>query len=198
MATDTEVLEEKTEVKTEEPKEGEKIYKIGEGWQTKGEETSKEEGKKEAEKKDEKPNPEDDKKSEKDDNKDDKNDEKKDEKPDFSTYLKDNFEIDSEDDLKKILSTNLQLTQDLEAEKKKVKEPVYKSERHKKIAEWLDSSGYDLDKINEGLETAATLVNLNVEKLDDRRALEEAYIVDNKDELSRDEAKKLFNKDFKK
>ena len=180
----------------------EKVYKIGQGWvdqkdakvetkvETKEEvktEETKTEDKVEETKKEEKPKEEEPKKEE-----------KKEEKPDFSSYLKEKFNVDSEDDLDKILKTNLKLTEALEAEKKKVKEPVYKSERHKKLMEWLDGSGYDVDKINDGLETAATLVNLNLEKIDDRRALEEAFILENKEDLGREDAKKLFSKEYKK
>lgn len=116
--------------------------------------------------------------------------------PDFTSHLKEKYGIESEDELKKILDTNVKLTEELEAEKKAVKEPKYKSDKHKKLMEWMDGSGYDVDKIGEGLETAATLINLDVAKMDGRRALEEAFILDNTD-ITREEAKKLFAKEFK-
>lgn len=114
---------------------------------------------------------------------------------DFSAQLKDKFGIESEDQLKKILEYNDTVKEELEKEKKK--EPAFKSERQKKILNWLDESGYDLEHLNEGLESAGTLMGLVVDKMDGRRALEEAFILDNTD-ISRDKAKKLFNKDFEK
>lgn len=117
--------------------------------------------------------------------------------PDFVSYLKDNYSIESEDQLRQILERNVSMGQELE-EAKKPKEYTFKSDRQKKIIDWLDGAGYDLDKIGDGLENAAVLVNLNVEKLDDRKALEEAFIIENKNEISREDAKKLFNKEYKK
>jgi len=117
--------------------------------------------------------------------------------PDFNSYLKEKYSIDDEDQLQKILDSNQKFEAQIEELKKASKDPVYKSDKQKKLIEWLDQSGYDLDKIGDGLESAATLMNLNVEKLEDRKALEEAFIIDNTD-ITREEAKKLFARDYKK
>lgn len=112
--------------------------------------------------------------------------------PDFAAYLKEKYEIDSEEDLSKILKYNETVKGELEAEKKK--EPVYKTDKEKKIAEFLKP--YDLDRLSEGLENASTLVGMDIEKIDERRALEEAYILRNID-LTREEAKKLYAKEYR-
>lgn len=124
--------------------------------------------------------------------KEEKKPEVKEEKFDINAYLKDKHGIDSEDDLEKILKYNQTVKGELEEEKKK--EPVYKSDKEKKIAEFLKP--YDLDRLSEGLENASTLVGMDIEKIDERRALEEAYILKNID-LTREEAKQLYNREYK-
>lgn len=201
MATETAEAEVKTEVKeVTRQSEGEgKVFDLQKGWitpekPTNGEEHKKEEPKKEEAKAEEaKTEPKTEPKTES------KTEEPKKEEakiPDFASHLKEKYQIDSEDELQKILDANVKLGEQLE-EAKKPKEPTWKSETQKKIVAWLDEKGYNLDSLGEGLETSGVLMNLQVDKIDERKALEEAYIIENTD-ITREEAKKLFARDFKK
>lgn len=201
MATETAEAELKTEVKeVTRQAEGEgKVFDLQKGWitpekPTNGEEPKKEEPKKEEPKAEEaKTEPKTEPKTES------KTEEPKKEEakiPDFASHLKEKYQIDSEDELQKILDANVKLGEQLE-EAKKPKEPTWKSETQKKIVAWLDEKGYNLDSLGEGLETSGVLMNLQVDKIDERKALEEAYIIENTD-ITREEAKKLFARDFKK
>lgn len=113
----------------------------------------------------------------------------------FLSRLKEKYEIDSEDDLAAILKTNLKLTKDLEEAKAANGKSPWKSDKQEKIANFLEP--YDMDKLDQGLETAAALIGMDIEKMDEVRALREAFILDNKD-LTRDEAQELFQDEYEK
>ncbi len=186
MATETEV-----EVKTEKVydlKEGKFIDKpiekkeVSETKSKEGEENKAE--KREAEsKKEEKPEekPEEEKKPE-----------EKVTTPDYNKYLKDKFGVESEDELLKVLDGNKQLTKDLE-EAKKPKEYEFKSEKEKAIATFLKD--WDMENVGEGIEMAGRLMKMDPEKMNEKIALQEKFVIENSD-ISRDKAIKLFNNEY--
>jgi len=114
---------------------------------------------------------------------------KKDELP---AWLKEKYGIESTEDLQEVLESNSKLADELEKERDK---KVFKSEKEEKLHKFLND--YDLDKIGEGMQTAATLLSLDIDGADPRKALEEAYIIENTD-LTREEAKHLFTKEYRK
>lgn len=113
---------------------------------------------------------------------------KKDELP---AWLKEKYDIETQEELQEILESNSKLADELEKERNK---KVFTSEKEEKLHKFLKD--YDLDKIGEGMQTAATLLSLDIEGADPRKALEEAYILENTD-LTRDEAKALFKKEYR-
>lgn len=181
MATDT-AEDVKEEVKTE------KAFDL-----TQGKFVEKEVGKpseKAPEKKEEEKKPE---------NKEDKKEEKKEEKPveksiepDYNKFLKDKFGFESEEELAKYLDNTKGLAKDLE-EAKKPKEYEFKSEKEKAIAGFLKD--WDMDNVGEGIEMAGRLMKMDPEKINEKIALQEKYIIENSD-ISRDKAIKLFNKEY--
>lgn len=114
---------------------------------------------------------------------------KKDELP---AWLKEKYGIESQEDLDEVLGSNKKLADELEKERGK---KVFTSEKEEKLHKFL--MGWDLDKIGEGMETAAVLTRIDIPNIDGKRALEEQFILDNT-ELTRDEAKQLFAREFRK
>ena len=114
---------------------------------------------------------------------------KKDELP---AWLKEKYGIESQEDLDEVLGSNKKLADELEKERGK---KVFTSEKEEKLHKFL--LGWDLDKIGEGMETAAVLTRIDIPNIDGKRALEEQFILDNT-ELTRDEAKQLFAREFRK
>jgi hypothetical protein len=114
---------------------------------------------------------------------------KKDELP---AWLKEKYGIESQEDLDDVLGNNKKLADELEKERGK---KVFTSEKEEKLHKFL--LGWDLDKIGEGMETAAVLTRIDIPNIDGKRALEEQFILDNT-ELTRDEAKQLFAREFRK
>lgn len=85
----------------------------------------------------------------------------------------------------------------LEAAEKK--EPAYKSDSQKKVAQFLEKTGYDPDKFPEGLMTYAQLMAMDLEDkaLSPKLVLEAEYVLDHP-ELTRDEARRKFEKTYAK
>lgn len=151
-----------------------------------------EEKKEEPEKKEEKvetPTPEEAAAKVAEEKKEETTDPKKDELP---AWLKEKYGIESQEDLDEVLGSNKKLADELEKERNK---KVFTSEKEEKLHKFLQ--GWDLDKISEGMETAAILTRIDIANIDGKRALEEQFILDNT-ELTRDEAKQLFNREFRK
>jgi hypothetical protein len=114
-----------------------------------------------------------------------------------ATYLKEkysDFGVESEEDLLGILQATDALADELDALKKNPPS-AFRNEKEQKIAEFLKQ--YDPSKFGEGLSTYGTLMDIDPDNLDDRRAMEEAYILENP-EFTREEAKLMFAKDYKK
>lgn len=198
----TMVVAKKDEEKKEEPKKEEEKKEVEE------EEEKKEEEKKEEEEKEEekKEIPEEEKKEEEIPDPDKKEEEKKEEEkkepetPNVNEFLKKelaDFEIENIEDVKDILKGVDELVEALEEEKKKSKEPSFKSEAQKKAYEFITSVGYDPSRYGEGLISHAKLVAMDIDKSDARSAMEEKFIIENP-ELTRDEAISKFKKDFTK
>ena len=114
---------------------------------------------------------------------------KKDELP---AWLKEKYGIENQEELDEVLGSNKKLADELEKERGK---KVFTSEKEEKLHKFL--LGWDLDKIGEGMETAAVLTRIDIPNIDGKRALEEQFILDNT-ELTRDEAKQLFAREFRK
>lgn len=114
---------------------------------------------------------------------------KKDELP---AWLKDKYGIETQEELQEVMESSSKLADELEKERNK---KVFTSEKEEKLHKFLKD--WDLDKISEGMETAAILTRLDIEHIDGKRALEEQFILENT-ELTRDEAKALFNRDYRK
>ncbi len=114
---------------------------------------------------------------------------KKDEVP---AWIKDKYGIDTVEGLQEVLESNDKLANELEKERNK---KVFSSEKEEKLHKFLKD--WDLDMIGEGMQSAATLLNMDIENIDQRKGLEEAYIIENTD-LTREEAKALFNKEYRK
>jgi hypothetical protein len=131
-------------------------------------------------------------------NKDEKKEEEKKPDPapevDYGKYLKEKFGAESEDELKERLGKLEDLQKELE-EAKKPKEYEFKSPKEKAIADFLKE--WDLDNVAEGIEFATTLMKIDPDKMDDKRALREKYIYENS-EVGRDKAIKLFESEYKK
>lgn len=106
------------------------------------------------------------------------------------------YDIANLDDLRDVLDGVDKLTEALEAERAKSKTPEFKSEAQKKAFEFITASGYDPEKFGEALMTHAKLVTMDVDKADDRTALEEQYVMEHP-ELTRAEAEFKFNKRYK-
>lgn len=142
---------------------------------------------------------------EKDKDDDEESEEKKDSKKaadkekllEISSYLKEKYgekyEIESEKDLDLILANTQKLANELESEKKKSKEPVYRSDQEKKVAEFLKT--WPIDKLGEGMQSVAAIIQLDIPNITDKRAMEEAYILEHTD-LTREEAQALFQDEF--
>jgi len=113
-------------------------------------------------------------------------------KDEIPAWIKEKYGIENQEELQVVLESNKKLADELERERGK---KVFKSEKEEKLHKFL--SDYDLDKIGEGMENAAVLLRIDINNIDGKRALEEQYILDNT-ELTRDEAKQLFNREFKK
>lgn len=116
-------------------------------------------------------------------------DPKKDELP---AWLKEKYGIESQEDLQEVLESNSKLADELEKERNK---KVFASEKEEKLHKFL--LNWDIDMVSEGMQTAAVLIRLDIENIDGKRALEEQFIFENS-ELTRDEAKSLFNRDYRK
>lgn len=113
-------------------------------------------------------------------------------KDEIPAWIKEKYGIETQEDLQDVLESNQKLANELEKERNK---KVFTSEKEEKLHKFLKD--YDLDKISEGMETAAILSRLDIPAIDGKRALEEQFILDNT-ELTRDEAKALFNREFRK
>lgn len=114
---------------------------------------------------------------------------KKDELP---AWLKEKYGIENQEELDEVLGSNKKLADELEKERAK---KVFTSEKEEKLHKFL--LDWDLDKIGEGMETAAILTRIDIPNIDGKRALEEQFILDNT-ELTREEAKQLFAREFRK
>lgn len=199
--SETVVVEEpkKEEAKKEEPKKGPAEEEEEEEVEKKEEPKKEEEEKKEPEKEIE--TPEDGKEKEEPKKEEIKNEEEevKIEPTRVDSFLAkelEEYEITSLEEVKEILEGVEQLTDALQEERKKNKEPVFKSEAQKKAFEFITTAGYDPAKFGEGLLTHAKLVTMDVDGADDRTSLEEQYVIEHP-ELTREEATFKFNKRFK-
>lgn len=129
---------------------------------------------------------------------------KEDPKPTFEpgSYLSSKWGekgIKTEADVDTLIGSHLQLQEQakgLQTELEKVKnEPKYRTEQEKRIAEFL--APFDPNKFGEGLNTAAELMAMDPDNVAAKRAMEESFILKHPD-LTRDEAKELFNENFSK
>lgn len=116
---------------------------------------------------------------------------------DFEPFLKqtygEKYGIEKQSDLDEILENTQKVVDDLEAERKKSKEPVYRSEQEKKIAEFLKP--WPLDKLGEGMQSVAAIIQMDIPNISDKKAMEESYILEHAD-LTREEAKELFEDEY--
>lgn len=115
-------------------------------------------------------------------------DPKKDEIP---AWIKEKYGIETQEDLDEVLDSNKKLADELEKERNK---KVFASEKEEKLHKFLQD--WDLDKIDQGMESAAVLTKLDIQGIDGKKALEEQFILENT-ELTRDEAKQLFAREYR-
>lgn len=158
----------------------------------------------------------DDKKDEKKDEKKDdgkKDDEKKDKKSDeepaieddvIAKALEEKFDISNYKDLVETLEGVDALLDEhdkLIEENKKLKEEVkpelkFDSDSQKKVYEFLTKTGYDPERIGEGLMTHAKLMSMELGKdADPKMILEEKFVIEHP-ELTRDEAQAKFTREY--
>jgi hypothetical protein len=111
---------------------------------------------------------------------------------------KEKYGIESEEDLVEVLDRldtvmgeNETLKADLETAKQQ--KPVYKTEKQKKIAEMLER--IDPSHLDEGFQTVASIMAMDLEKADKKAVLQENYILQHQ-ELTREQARRKFEKDF--
>lgn len=114
------------------------------------------------------------------------------------------FEVKSVKDLHEMLETAVETTKERDELKVKLeaaekKEPKYKSDAQKKVAEFLEKTGYDPDKFPEGLQTHAELMAMDLDdkSVSPKRVLEAKFVLDHP-ELTRDEARRKFEKSYNK
>jgi len=114
----------------------------------------------------------------------------------LKSSLAEKYGIESKEDLLEVLENQDLLGKELEKVRaeKATKEPEFESETDKKAYEFIKQ--YPLSRHGEGLKAYAALMDLTVGNLDDRSALEEAFILKEKD-LSRREAEKLFQREYR-
>ena len=148
-----------------------------------------------------------DKKDEKSsDKKDDKDDKKSDDEPFIeddliAKALEDKFEISNYKDLVETLEGVDALMDEHEKlveENKKLKETKpelkFESEGQKKVYEFLTKTGYDPERVGEGVMTHAKLISMDLSKdADPKMILEEKYVIEHP-ELTRAEAQKKFER----
>lgn len=103
------------------------------------------------------------------------------------------FEIKSSKEIIEALEATDKLAEELETERKKVKEPEFKSEQEKKLFTFL--SDFDEKNWGEGMKTAAEIINLDPDKADGKKVLQEAFVLKKK-HLSREDAIELFNDQY--
>jgi hypothetical protein len=115
-----------------------------------------------------------------------------------------NYEIKSMKDLSEFMETAVKVIEERDDLKAKLeaaekKEPAYKSENQKRVAQFLEKTGYDPDKFPEGLMSYAQLMAMDLEdkNLSPKLVLESEYILDHP-ELTRDEARRKFEKTYAK
>jgi hypothetical protein len=85
------------------------------------------------------------------------------------------FEIKSSKEIIEALEATDKLAEELETERKKVKEPEFKSEQEKKLFTFL--SDFDEKNWGEGMKTAAEIINLDPDKADGKKVLQEAFVL---------------------
>ncbi len=114
------------------------------------------------------------------------------------------YDIKNVKDLTEFMETAVEVIKErddlkvkLEAAEKK--EPQYKSDSQKKVAEFLEKTGYDPEKFPEGLMTYAQLMAMDLEDKNPnpKLILEAEYVIDHP-ELTRDEARRKFEKTYNK
>lgn len=112
------------------------------------------------------------------------------------------FDIKNEEDLDAVLGTIEEITQENETLKSEVAElkkgsdkPKFSSEQEEKAFEFLKT--FDVSRLSEGMQTFAKVITMDVKTAEPRILLEEKFILENP-ELTRDEALKVFNRDFNK
>lgn len=112
------------------------------------------------------------------------------------SYIKEKFGekfgLETEEDLQTVLDNQDALARALEQAKvelAKPREPEYRTDQEKKIAEFLKP--FDPSKFGEGLNTVANLMAIDPASVSGRVAMEEAYIISHP-ELTRDEAREIF------
>ena len=119
------------------------------------------------------------------------------EEPDVDKIISDSlgekYDIKDLSTLTEILDGYADIEKEFDEFKEKSKEPQFKTEKHKKAYEFI--SQFDIDQIQEGGSAYSRLIGMNPEKMDDKDALREQFILENKD-LSREEASVLFDDEF--
>lgn len=117
------------------------------------------------------------------------------------SYIKEKFGekfgIESEEDLNEILEAQdklVKIVEDAQAKAKELekKEPEYRTDQEKKIAEFLKP--FDPSRFGEGLNTVAEIMVMDPATVSGKKAMEEAYIIQHP-ELTREEAKEIFVED---
>jgi hypothetical protein len=112
------------------------------------------------------------------------------------------FQINNEEDLDAVLGTieeiqkeNDTLKAELEEAKKGSDKPKFSSEQEEKAFNFIKL--FPVDKMDEGMQTFAKVITMDIAKAEPRILLEEKFILENP-ELTRDEALRKFNRDYNK
>lgn len=114
------------------------------------------------------------------------------------------YDVKNMKDLAEFMETAVEVIKERDDLKAKLeaaekKEPEYKSESQKKVAQFLEKTGYDPDKFPEGLMTYAQLMAMDLDDkaLNPKLILEAEYVLEHP-ELTRDEARRKFEKTYNK
>lgn len=119
----------------------------------------------------------------------------------LSEKYAEHYGIKTEEDLDDTLAVMKELEEEVVELKSKLQEvekggtkPKFSSEQEEKAFEFLKN--FDVTKLNEGMQTFGRLITMDLATADPKIILEEKFILENP-ELTRDEAMKKFNRDFK-
>jgi hypothetical protein len=204
--TEEEESEEEEEEEVEKPKPEAKKKKTPEEEfeSDEEEEGEKEEEESEEEEKEEESEEESEEEDEKEETTDKKKKEEKEEEVDIDEVIKSTLEekygIENQEQLTEVLDQLDTVSLENEELKEKLKvaeegKPKFKSKTQEKIYDFLKD--YDPEKLPDGLITYATIVGMDVEKMDPKLLMEQAFIIEHPN-MQIDRARAKFNRDWEK